>query len=164
LENSYFYNQTIYKKSLEMARKYDFESLSRATEDDPFACDYVSLETERSPKLSELFNYFVAVEQKSFTPQELISFGVDAIALPDLSSVLSKGRHFRPLDSLGFATAAHQQIDITYKGIKPPVERTIQPGPITHILQARQKKIYTEPPLLLPEGEKGYWSQIEYRP
>jgi hypothetical protein len=141
-----------------------FESLSRATEDDPFACDYVALETERSPKLSEFFTYFVAVEQKSFTPQELISFGVDAIALPDLSSLLSKGRHFRPLDSLGLATAAYQQIDTEYKGIKPPVEQTTQPGPITHILQDRLEIIYTEPPLLLPEGEKGYWFQIEYRP
>jgi hypothetical protein len=156
------YNQTIYKKILEMSKK--FESLSRATEDDPFACDYVALETERSPRLSELFTYFVAVEQKSFTPQELISFGVDAIALPDLSSLSSKQRHFRPPDSPGSTTAAYQQID-EYEGIKSPLEQMLQPGPIINILENSVYILYSGPPQLpLPEGENGYWFQIEYRP
>ena len=88
-----------------------FTSMSRATEDDPFAKDFVELETKRSLKLHDLFMYFVQdAEQAFFEYQKLSSFGVDATALPDITSLSSGRRYFRPLESVGPVAASYPQI------------------------------------------------------
>lgn len=87
-----------------------FPTLNRAPDADDSECDYLELETKLSPKLSELFVHFISAEQPFYKVQELRAFGVDAIALPDICSLSSKGCHFKPLDSLGSVTATYPPI------------------------------------------------------
>ncbi|KAJ5556357.1 hypothetical protein N7494_000272 [Penicillium frequentans] len=88
-----------------------FETLNRAPDPDDSECHYLELETKLSPKLSDLFVHFISAEQPFYKVQELRAFGVDAIALPDICSLSSKGCHFKPLDSLGSVTATYPPID-----------------------------------------------------
>lgn len=150
---------------LDMAMK--FITLSPATENDPFAEDIVELETKRSAKLSDLFNYFIAAEQPFFRCHELRLFGLDVIALRDINSLSSEGRHFRTLDSLGSTTAAYPSVDTHYKVMKHSSADLRNQKPIISVLHKSRYVLFSGlPERPLPEviQKNGYWNPILYSP
>ncbi|KAJ6096119.1 hypothetical protein N7486_006865 [Penicillium sp. IBT 16267x] len=138
-----------------------FTTLSRATEDDVWAEDYLELETKRSPKLSELFTHFMAAaEQPFYKVQELRAFGVDTIALPDICSLSSKGCHFKPLDSLGSITPPYPSTDTDYKAMKRHPSEALHERPIINTLENIQ---YRERTALTPSEYipvNGNWDEM----
>lgn len=148
---------------LDMAMK--FITSSPATEDDPFARDVVELETKRSAKLSDLFTYFIDTEQPFFRCHEIRLLGVDVIALRDINSLSSEGRHFRTLDSLGSTTAAYPSDDTHYKVMKPSPGHLKRQKPIIRILHKSRYVLFSGlPEHPLPEviQNNGYWNPILY--
>lgn len=137
-----------------------FTSISRPTEDDPYAKDSVELKTRRSLKLHDMFMYFVEdAEQAFFEYQNLSSFGVDTTALSDITSLSLGGRYFRPLESVGPKTASYPEV---YPYSRWP-SRFSRCGTDWSIIRALEKVQYSEimelPPLV-PGLENGAWSEI----